>query len=157
MGGMRVAKGRRVAIFTAIVGFAAIADTAFINKRSILERFWLWRYESKNTEEKLHALTALKKMHSRRAIEIDLKTIVLSAEIFQISTGQHPGIEDVVFDENNFPGTVVDSSQIKDPWGRLYSLKFIDDKPHAFCYGKDGVPGGDGEDRDYEFPGSLKP
>ncbi len=63
--------------------------------------------------------------------------------------GRYPyTIDEVISDkENEFY-----LSRIADPWARPYIYKIVDGKPHIFCYGKDGIPGGTGEDKDFEWP-----
>ena len=40
----------------------------------------------------------------------------------------------------------------KDPWGNDYEYELRDGKPYAHCYGRDGQPGGEGDDTDYSYP-----
>ena len=40
----------------------------------------------------------------------------------------------------------------KDPWGNEYGYEIVDNKPTAYCLGKDQTEGGEGDDEDLYYP-----
>ncbi len=52
---------------------------------------------------------------------------------------------------------LLDAREAADPWGNEYGYRLVNGRPVTFCLGRDGIPGGEDEDRDYEFAaGALK-
>jgi len=43
-----------------------------------------------------------------------------------------------------------------DPWGRPYHFELTEDGARAWSYGRDGEPGGEGEDADISWPIELE-
>ncbi len=89
-------------------------------------------------------------------IKYDLEEIYKSARMLYVLTGSWPeSIRDMVDarDEQGFlPGALANNP--KDPWGNEYVYKIRDGKPLIICNGRDGEPGGEGDDQDYEYPES---
>ncbi len=89
-------------------------------------------------------------------IKNDLKSIVDAAEQYHLVAGTYPGsLEEMkpgakLPDGSEVPGTIENS---KDPWGNEYIFEMGQDgKPQARCLGKDQTEGGEGENRDYQYP-----
>ncbi len=93
-----------------------------------------------------------------RAIEVktrhDLKVILGAAGIFQASYGRYPeSLEEL-------KGATVGGKPVEpllretlDFWNNEYIYELTaDGSPRARCLGKDGVEGGEGENKDYEEP-----
>jgi len=76
------------------------------------------------------------------AAEHDLQAIVKAATMHFTETAIYPDAIDAV-DLDRTP---------VDPWGRPYLYEVTDDGPRAWTYGRDGEPGGDGEDGDVFWP-----
>ncbi len=82
-------------------------------------------------------------------IRHDLKSIVAAAEVQHAETGRYPQVvEDVKGDG------FMTQERTLDPWGSeyLYDLD-KNGNPRARCLGKDSAEGGEGDNRDYEYPG----
>jgi hypothetical protein len=88
-------------------------------------------------------------------IKYHLQKIIDAAEIHRVASGAYP--ENIV-DFTDEPGFTGDPTlrllepNLRDPWGHHYDYRIIAGKPHVFCYGKDGVPGGTGDNQDFEWP-----
>ena len=83
------------------------------------------------------------------SIQRDLRVIVRTAELYQHEFDELPeSIEDLQ------ARGVARLERITDPWGRPYRYALESGKPVAFSLGRDGKPGGEGEDRDRVFPGA---
>ena len=72
----------------------------------------------------------------------DIGSLYASLLAFQAERGRYPETLEELGDAE---------SPLKDIWGRDYQLVFVDGEPRLFTLGKDGVPGGTREDRDYFF------
>jgi general secretion pathway protein G len=91
-------------------------------------------------------------------IKSDLKAIVHAAEIYQATTGQYPQSLDELksgkTDSTN-PAEQVDAllKETKDPWNNEYMYEIDSNgKPRAYCLGRDGAQGGEGENQDFFEP-----
>ena len=82
----------------------------------------------------------------------DLKTIIQAADLYKIANGSYPSS----IDELRSPretGSAAEPylKEAIDPWMRPYLYEVLPDgKPRAWCLGRDGVEGGEGEDADAE-------
>ncbi len=86
-------------------------------------------------------------------ITTDLRVIVAAAQAFQASTGRYPAsLKEIGPARNSNSRLIVELENITDPWGRDYNYRLIVGKPHAYCYGKDGIEGGEGPDQDFHYP-----
>lgn len=89
-------------------------------------------------------------------IRYDLKEIVKAAELIRITTSDWPeSIEAMVNATHPETGEPIAGSlkkQPKDPWGNPYEYELIGDQVVVRCLGKDGAPGGEGENRDVQEP-----
>lgn len=88
-------------------------------------------------------------------IRFDCKAIYEAAKQYEIQTGRYPDtIEELVNpvdDEGQkLPGGLQEYP--KDPYGNEYLLEIQDGAPVVMSYGKDGTPGGEGDDEDYTYP-----
>lgn len=94
----------------------------------------------------------------RPYIPVDLQAIIHSAEMFQVEMGRYlTTIEEMSESTAKETGRDWSIENRPDPWGRPFIYKLIDGKPHVYCFGRDGLPGGTGADRDYEWPESEAP
>ena len=90
-------------------------------------------------------------------IKHDLKAIVEAAEMRYYSTGSWPSsLEELTSGTDEDGNETISVGKTKDPWGQDYEYTLEDGKPKAYCYGKDGEPGGDGDNTDYEYPESTE-
>ena len=65
-------------------------------------------------------------------------------------TGRYPeSVAELLTDKVFGSEPVLDESI--DPWGHAYGYRVLHGTPVAFSLGRDGVPGGKGEDRDLEL------
>ncbi|MBI4586204.1 MAG: type II secretion system protein GspG [Planctomycetes bacterium] len=86
-------------------------------------------------------------------ITTDLKTIYRAAETYYATLGTYPQtLEELKSGKGPDGQFVVSIETDKDPWGNQYEYTMMDGKPHVRCNGKDGAPGGEGENQDYEWP-----
>jgi len=88
-------------------------------------------------------------------IQNDLKAIVAAAEIFQLHCGSYPRTLEELRSGRCEGGedAGVSLESILDPWGNESGYELSPSgKPRASCLGRDGVPGGSGEDEDLRFP-----
>ena len=80
----------------------------------------------------------------RKTARSDIKTIENGLKLYYVKTGKYPdtgtGLQ-VLVDQQ-----ILES--IKDPWGNPYVYKLEGGKPVIVSYGKDGAPGGEGNDAD---------
>jgi type II secretion system (T2SS) protein G len=107
----------------------------------------------------LAALTKLNKVKSSKwglciytpqlRVQSDLRIIVNAAELFKAEKGRYPGTIDELSADSLQNWSLNESI---DPWGNPYIYKTINGRPHAFCYGKDGIPGGNGDNLDFAWP-----
>jgi general secretion pathway protein G len=84
--------------------------------------------------------------------------IVAAAELFKAETGRYPSALEEMAPEAAARAGRNWSIRIEDavnPWGQPYIYRLVDGKPHAICLGRDGRPGGEGEDEDREVAGPL--
>jgi general secretion pathway protein G len=89
----------------------------------------------------------------RTKILTDLKTIYRAAEMYQSTLGSFPqNIDDLKSGKGPNSEFVASIENDKDPWGNQYEYTVLDGKPHVRCNGRDGAPGGEGENQDYEWP-----
>ena len=91
-------------------------------------------------------------------IKADLMNIVHAAELYQAFRGSFPqSIEKLKRGGTGAQGTEdlgVSLGRTMDPWGNEYIYELTGDgKPRARCLGKDGVEGGEGENRDHVYTG----
>ncbi|HHW14701.1 MAG TPA: type II secretion system major pseudopilin GspG [Firmicutes bacterium] len=96
----------------------------------------------------------------RTAAKAQLKTLSLALELFRTDTGQYPGTEQGLsalrqqpaYGAEGWNGPYLEEDLPKDPWGRDYQYVcpgiHNPDKYDLFSYGRDGRPGGEGEDAD---------
>ena len=89
-------------------------------------------------------------------IETDLKQIIHAAELYQASCGSLPQSIEELKNGKCADGTTdsgVSLGDTKDPWNNDYLYEVgSDGKAHVRCLGRDNAEGGDGENKDYEFP-----
>ena len=85
-----------------------------------------------------------------------MRVIETAMNTFLLNTGQYPTtLNDLVQDPGlqGWCGPYLKSSQLLDPWGRSFIYipgGRIDGGPLLIYYGKDGKPGGKGEDADVD-------
>jgi len=85
----------------------------------------------------------------------DITSIVQALDNYAIDNGGHypDSLEALVTPDDNGE-TYINKDQVpRDPWGNEYSYEpptSGQPKPKVTCYGKDGVPGGDGKDKDFD-------
>jgi general secretion pathway protein G len=76
------------------------------------------------------------------AAQHDVQAIVHSSMMEYSATGKYPEeVENIDFDELPV-----------DPWDRTYLYEVTPDGPRAWTYGRDGEPGGEGDDEDIFWP-----
>ena len=88
-------------------------------------------------------------------INNDLKAICDAAEYYNISQGSYPTTLEELKSGKGQDGTDIGSKldETKDPWGNEYLYEpGTEGKPRARCLGKDGQEGGEGPNKDYEYP-----
>jgi general secretion pathway protein G len=91
-------------------------------------------------------------------IKNDLKAIVHAAEIYQATTGQFPqSLEELKTGKTDGtnPAENIDAllKETRDPWNNEYMYEIDSNgKPRAYCLGKDGAQGGEGENQDFSEP-----
>ncbi len=98
-------------------------------------------------------------------IRHDLKKIAEAAKARKAAAGSYPdSVDDLTVTESDdsdeggaaaggsgFAWRMLDISETVDPWNRTYLLETDGGgRLHIRCLGKDGEPGGEGEDRDRE-------
>lgn len=85
-------------------------------------------------------------------VKNDLQMIVNGAKIYYVQFGSHPeSLDDLTTEIDGEPHTPIIELN-PDPWGNPYEYELRDGKPHAICYGRDGLSGGEGEDQDFIMP-----
>ena len=73
-----------------------------------------------------------------------------AAEFYYASIGSFPEtLEDLTG-----PDSIVSIERPRDPWGKYYGYEVRNGRPFAYCLGKDGIEGGEGENQDYVYPDS---
>jgi general secretion pathway protein G len=84
----------------------------------------------------------------------DLDMIYEQVELWRFSLGEYPQDlrEMVVLSPDDNKSDVGFWALPRDPFGREYRLVVKDGCATLIFYGRDGVPGGDGEDRDWIWP-----
>ncbi len=91
-------------------------------------------------------------------IKSDLKAIIHASEIYQATTGQFPqSLEELKTGKTDGtnPAENIDAllKDAKDPWNNEYMYEIDSNgKPRAYCLGRDGAQGGEGENQDYSEP-----
>jgi hypothetical protein len=84
---------------------------------------------------------------------VDLERIIDDLERWIQFFGSYPSsISEMVLRADSPAGSPGPEQKPKDPFGNEYKLEFIDSKPSIIFYGRDGVAGGTGEDRDWRWP-----
>jgi len=80
----------------------------------------------------------------RETAKSDIRAIQNGLKLFYVKTGKYPdtgtGLQ-VLVDQQ-----ILES--VKDPWGNPYVYKLEGGNPVIISYGKDGAPGGEGNDAD---------
>lgn len=96
----------------------------------------------------------------RTAAKAQMKTIALALDLYRADTGAYPAAEQGLaalrqnpgYGAEGWNGPYLDEDLPKDPWGRDYQYVcpgvHNPDKYDLFSYGRDGRPGGEGEDAD---------
>ena len=87
----------------------------------------------------------------------DMKSLRTALELYQLDNFDLPtvdqGLEALVTPDEN-SNTYLDRETVPaDPWGNEYGYEppgAGNNKPRVFTYGADGVPGGEGKDRDFD-------
>lgn len=90
-------------------------------------------------------------------VKYDLQKIFESASMFFSEENRYPdSIDELVNAQNDAGEDIMGSLEKtpKDPWGNEYGYELRDGKPLVVCLGRDGNTGGDGDDKDYEYPES---
>lgn len=88
-------------------------------------------------------------------IRHDLKAIVEAAEMYYYMNGSYPASLDELASGTTEDGDpTIGLEKTSDPWNNSYEYELIEGKPKAYCYGRDGESGGEGDDTDYEYPES---
>jgi general secretion pathway protein G len=88
-------------------------------------------------------------------IRHDIKAIVEASEMYYYMNGSFPqSLEELTSGKNEDGEETIGVEKTKDPWGNEYQYEIQEGKPKALCFGKDGEPGGDGDNADYEYPES---
>lgn len=80
----------------------------------------------------------------RKTAKSDIRAIENGLKLFYVKNGKYP-------DTNTGLQVLVDQQileSVKDPWGNPYIYKVEGGKPVIISYGKDGAPGGEGNDAD---------
>ena len=89
-------------------------------------------------------------------IKTDLKAIYDAAEHYYMQFSSYPtSIEEMKSGQKGPNGDEFNSpiDNAKDPWNNDYLYEQgSDGKPHVRCLGKDNTEGGEGENKDYEYP-----
>jgi general secretion pathway protein G len=89
-------------------------------------------------------------------IKNDLQAIVQAAEHYKLQYSTYPdSLETMKTGAKGPDGSEFASSidNTKDPWNVDYIYELgSDGKPHARCLGKDQAEGGEGENKDFEYP-----
>ena len=87
------------------------------------------------------------------AAYIELDGIMFALESWKQTYGYYPNsLRDMVRTGNHRDDEPGLEFYPKDPYGHDFELEFINSKPCIIYYGKDGVPGGAGENRDWRWP-----
>jgi hypothetical protein len=68
-------RGKIVAFSTAAVGLVVLAGVAVARKESILERWYLWRLESEELEDRVHAAEKLGELGSAKAVPLLIRSV----------------------------------------------------------------------------------
>lgn len=88
----------------------------------------------------------------RVAARTDLRTIAETASTLHVRSGRWPdAIEEMVVGSESAGDIGLQTLPI-DPWGHRYEYTVGDLGPIVVCYGRDGLPGGEGEDADLRWP-----
>ena len=86
-------------------------------------------------------------------IKSDLQAIVRAAEQYQAMEGYLPQtLEELERGTTEDGRDTISIEKAQDPWGNEYEYELRDGKPQASCFGRDGQPGGEGDDADYFYP-----
>jgi len=87
---------------------------------------------------------------SRVKIQTDLHKILADALTFKLKSNYHPQTLNELKDGKDKKGNQIILNVVipKDPWGNDYSYKLINGEPQLTCLGKDGIEGGEGENKD---------
>ena len=87
-------------------------------------------------------------------IKADVKAIYEAAQMWQVATGGYPtSLEELKSGKTPTGEEIQTVENAKDPWNNDYIFETgSDGKPRVRCLGKDGVEGGEAENKDYEFP-----
>jgi general secretion pathway protein G len=83
-----------------------------------------------------------------------MREILAAAEIHSTRYGSHPeSIRDLLDarDEMGRPSPLL-TGDPRDPWGHEFVYEVVDESPRVTCLGRDGQPGGAGEDADIVIP-----
>jgi general secretion pathway protein G len=96
----------------------------------------------------IRVLQYLKRAKSVKARQ-DMKNIMTAIDLFQADYDRYPeDLQELTEPTDEFPQGRL-SGIPKDPWGNDY--EYVPDTENGYdlvCYGKDGAPGGEGEDAD---------
>lgn len=90
-------------------------------------------------------------------VKYDLQKIHQSASMFYSEENRYPDSIDELVNAQNDEGEDIMGSLEKrptDPWGNEYGYELRDGKPLIICLGRDNNSGGDGDNKDYEYPES---
>ena len=86
-------------------------------------------------------------------IKHDLQAIVEAAEMYYFMNGSYPtSLGDLLSGKTENGDETIVLQKTADPWSNSYEYELVEGKPKAYCYGRDGEPGGQGDDADYEYP-----
>ncbi len=91
---------------------------------------------------------------NRTKITIDLQAIVKAAKGYYADQGSFPEtLADLVNPTDDTGRELTGLEEMpKDPWGNEYGYEIVDNKPTAYCLGKDQTEGGEGDDEDLYYP-----
>ena len=91
---------------------------------------------------------------NKTQVESDLRAIYDTAEMVHAMTGAYPDSIDamIVSVDDGGEEAIGLEERPKDPWGNDYLYEIRKGEPHITCLGRDGLPGGEGDDADYAYP-----
>jgi hypothetical protein len=100
-----------------------------------------------------------REIYNRTKVEADVKKLIEVAHVFCTLRGSYPESVDVMLhatDKDGNEESFIIEKPI-DPWGREYHYEIRDGHPVAYCLGRDGKPGGYGDDKDFHWPPEDRP
>lgn len=94
-----------------------------------------------------------------QSAEVQMGNLRVAVQLFYVDVGRFPsaaeglnGLLQAPQGAVNWRGPYIDKEGgLFDPWGRRYELRSTDAGFEIFTYGRDGKPGGEGEDADLSF------